>query len=134
MNLDKKTTSKKNDSKLVFKKCRIWTINGIAVQRALVTSDWCKAEELLKQKESTFNDNFKGKNGPAEALCCNWTHCNQDLNTAKLESQTENDDLSNSFKANGPLFAGLITLIVLLILIPSIYCICKKNCCKCSTS
>ena len=87
---------------------------------------------FLKQKESTFNDNFKGRSGPAKALCCNWSRCNQDLKTANLESQTENSDL-NSFKANGPLFAGLITLIVMLILIPSIYCICKKNYCKCNT-
>ena len=61
----------------------------MAVSRALVTKDLCKAETLLLQKGSTIIKNFKGK-GPAEALCCNWPKCNKDLNTAKLESQSQN--------------------------------------------
>ena len=79
----------------------------MAVQRALVTSEWCKAETLLSQKGSTIIKNFKGQ-GPAEALCCNWSRCNKDLSTAKLESQSQN---STGMVSNGSYYYMLMLLL-----------------------
>ena len=79
----------------------------MAVQRALVTSDWCKAETLSSQKGSTIINKFTGK-GPAEALCCNWSRCNKDLSTAKLESQSQN---STGMVSNGSYYYMLMLLL-----------------------
>ena len=77
--------------------CRIWSLNGVAVNKALVGTISCKAETLLKNKETRFNNNFKG-DGPAEAICCNWSRCNIDLSTAKLEAAPQSSSSSTSVK------------------------------------
>ena len=80
----------------------------MAVQRALVTSEWCKAETLLSQKGSTIIKNFKGQ-GPAEALCCNWPKCNKDLSTAKSESQNS----ANKMVSNGSNYYCMLMILFL---------------------
>ena len=84
----------------------------MAVQRALVTSEWCKAETLLSQKGSTIIKNFKGQ-GPAEALCCNWAKCNKDLSTARLlESDSESQNSADGIMVSNA--SNYFMLIILL--------------------
>ena len=62
-------------------RCRIWALNGIAVNKDLVPKSLCTEKVLSNQMSNFFNNQFSGP-GPAQALCCSWSKCNANIRLA----------------------------------------------------
>ena len=65
--------------------CRIWALNGVAVHKSFVRTG-CDNDTLTYQTQNNILGKFQG-DGPAQALCCNWTLCNYNITFAMLSEE-----------------------------------------------
>ena len=75
-----KTATRKAEDDVEYR-CRIWALNGVAVNKDLVPKSLCTEKVLSNQMSNFFNNQFSGP-GPAQALCCSWSKCNANIRLA----------------------------------------------------
>ena len=66
--------------------CRIWALKDVAVHKSAVPEAECTKEKLEYNIANDIVGKFTGE-GPAKALCCNWSLCNFNTSFAMLSGK-----------------------------------------------